>query len=448
MKEYLPTPVTPASEFPQFQNPNTSSFSTFSVIKPPITPNQNNTRNSQPAVPTEAKPYPCPECHQTFSRPHNLKSHLTTHSSERPFQCDVCNHHFRRHHDLKRHQKLHTGERPYVCKDCFRSFARLDALNRHRRAEGGTACSAVHLVKQEIENVSSNSNATYHTNNKPTTSNTIADTTSPIPTAISSSATLSIPASTAPTSRPVIPQLHIPHPASHLYPRDSQPPTTAVPPSATIPSAHSPPLSGPPPPSTHLLPSPSALSTLPITNNNNLTPIVYQPKSLPITPSSPPPLQQNKSPTYHPHAFHPWSPYRSGGNSVHTESTSPVPSRPTLPPLGSPPAEIGSKLERLQQENEDLKRDIDQLRAIAQKEAGALKSRVHDLEIENKVLRSLIQNPIQTTTTTTATPVPLPATGHTEDYLKRKRKNSTSPESHTSHDSNNDCGRKSPCLRN
>ena len=86
MKEYLPTPVTPASEFPQFQNPNTSSFSTFSVIKPPITPNQNNTRNSQPAVPTEAKPYPCPECHQTFSRPHNLKSHLTTHSSERPFQ--------------------------------------------------------------------------------------------------------------------------------------------------------------------------------------------------------------------------------------------------------------------------------------------------------------------------------------------------------------------------
>ncbi|KAI8371886.1 hypothetical protein BD560DRAFT_434573 [Blakeslea trispora] len=443
MKEYLPTPVTPASEFPQFQSPNTSSFSTFSVIKPPNTPNQNNTRNSQPAVPTEAKPYPCPECHQTFSRPHNLKSHLTTHSSERPFQCDVCNHHFRRHHDLKRHQKLHTGERPYVCKDCFRSFARLDALNRHRRAEGGTACSAVHLVKQEIENVSSNNNATYHTNNKSTSSNTIADTTSSIPTASPPSATLSIPASTAPVSRPVIPQLHIPHPASHLYPRDSQPPTTA----ATIPPTHSPsPLSGQPPPPSHLLPSPSALSTLPITNNNNLTPIAYQHKSLPTTPSSPPSIQQNKSPVYHPHAFQPWSPYRST-NTLHTESTSPIPSRPTLPPLGSPPAEIGSKLERLQQENEELKRDIDQLRAMAQKEAAALKSRVHDLEIENKVLRSLIQNPVQTASTIPTIPTnTLPAIGHNEDYLKRKRKNSTSPESHTSHDSNDDCGRKSPCL--
>lgn len=86
MKEYLPTPVTPASDFPQFhqsnikKEPNNSGYSTFSVIKPP-TP-----RVPTPATPTEAKPYPCPECHQTFSRPHNLKSHLTTHSSERPFQ--------------------------------------------------------------------------------------------------------------------------------------------------------------------------------------------------------------------------------------------------------------------------------------------------------------------------------------------------------------------------
>jgi uncharacterized Zn-finger protein len=84
MKEYLPTPVTPASDFPQFHHSikkeNNSGYSTFSVIKPP-TP-----RVPTPATPTEAKPYPCPECHQTFSRPHNLKSHLTTHSSERPFQ--------------------------------------------------------------------------------------------------------------------------------------------------------------------------------------------------------------------------------------------------------------------------------------------------------------------------------------------------------------------------
>ncbi len=35
---------------------------------------------------TDTKPYSCPKCNQTFSRPHNLKSHLTTHSEERPYQ--------------------------------------------------------------------------------------------------------------------------------------------------------------------------------------------------------------------------------------------------------------------------------------------------------------------------------------------------------------------------
>ncbi|KAI8638700.1 hypothetical protein BD408DRAFT_351421, partial [Parasitella parasitica] len=77
------------------------------------------------------KPFVCKQCDQSFSRSHNLKSHLATHSPEKPFQCDTCNHLFRRQHDLKRHQKLHTGERPYVCVSCSRSFARLDALNRH-----------------------------------------------------------------------------------------------------------------------------------------------------------------------------------------------------------------------------------------------------------------------------------------------------------------------------
>ncbi|KAI8058953.1 uncharacterized protein B0P05DRAFT_277037 [Gilbertella persicaria] len=402
MKEYLPTPVTPASEFAQFQNQNnSSSFSTFSVIKPPITPN-NTVRINPIAIPTETKPFPCPECHQSFSRPHNLKSHLTTHSSERPFQCDVCNHHFRRHHDLKRHQKLHTGERPYVCKDCFRSFARLDALNRHRRAEGGTACSAVHQqVKQDIENAP-NSNATYRVNNNHNTKlNTNNTSTTNVPSSIVETKT-PIPSPATPTAnRPVIPQLHIPHPASHLYPKDYQPP----PPSASPPQQQSqsqqpqhqppppsqqqsqPPQQHQPPPQPPLLPSPSALSTLPIANNNNLTPIAYQSKSLPNTPSSPPSTQQNKSPApYYPHAFQPWSPYRSNNSN-----TSPAPTRPTLPPLGSPPTEAASKIERLQQENEELKRDIDQLRAMAQKEAASLKSRVHDLEIEVTIINFFLR---------------------------------------------------------
>lgn len=88
MKEYLPTPVTPASDFTQFHNKkDTSAYSTFSVIKPPPSPTTPTTTTiSRTNNTNDVKPYPCPECHQTFSRPHNLKSHLTTHSSERPFQ--------------------------------------------------------------------------------------------------------------------------------------------------------------------------------------------------------------------------------------------------------------------------------------------------------------------------------------------------------------------------
>ncbi|KAI5783671.1 hypothetical protein EDC01DRAFT_216522 [Geopyxis carbonaria] len=81
----------------------------------------------------------CHHCNQTFTRHHNLKSHLLTHSHEKPFLCSTCQARFRRLHDLKRHSKLHTGERPHVCNKCGRKFARGDALARHARAEGGCA---------------------------------------------------------------------------------------------------------------------------------------------------------------------------------------------------------------------------------------------------------------------------------------------------------------------
>jgi DNA-directed RNA polymerase subunit M/transcription elongation factor TFIIS len=44
----------------------------------------------------------CQECGQYFTRLHNLKSHLLTHSQEKPFICQDCGHKFRRLHDLKR----------------------------------------------------------------------------------------------------------------------------------------------------------------------------------------------------------------------------------------------------------------------------------------------------------------------------------------------------------
>jgi hypothetical protein len=55
--------------------------------------------------------YQCNICPKTFTRCHNLRAHLRSHTDERPYVCTVCGKAFERLYDRKRHEALHSGIR-------------------------------------------------------------------------------------------------------------------------------------------------------------------------------------------------------------------------------------------------------------------------------------------------------------------------------------------------
>lgn len=66
--------------------------------------------------------------------PHHAHLHMypsqhtqQTHT-DRPYKCDQCHQSFSRNHDLKRHKKIHLAVKPFPCDACDKSFSRKDAL--------------------------------------------------------------------------------------------------------------------------------------------------------------------------------------------------------------------------------------------------------------------------------------------------------------------------------
>lgn len=106
----------------------------------------------------DEKRYICSICHHSFTRKHNLKSHLLIHTNEKPFSCSHCSSQFRRQYDLKRHEKTHTREKPFVCSTCGKQFARADALLRHSNSNTGCQNSDDNTHSSSVSNAASGGN--------------------------------------------------------------------------------------------------------------------------------------------------------------------------------------------------------------------------------------------------------------------------------------------------
>ncbi|KAG0053088.1 hypothetical protein BGZ83_001680 [Gryganskiella cystojenkinii] len=109
-------------------------------------PNKVSSATTASATKRNKARYVCqiPNCHRTFSRPFNLKSHGLTHETQRPHACGICPKTFARIHDRDRHRKGHLIEKAHSCVVCLGRFARQDAVTRHLKLAGGqNPCSII-----------------------------------------------------------------------------------------------------------------------------------------------------------------------------------------------------------------------------------------------------------------------------------------------------------------
>ena len=97
-----------------------------------ITPTDNHLRLEPNALDCRHSP----NCNASFTTVSDLREHLiAVHGVKRkPHNCELCPQTFSRSHDLKRHIYTHTDEKPYKCKRCGKGFSRRDAVKRHLRS--------------------------------------------------------------------------------------------------------------------------------------------------------------------------------------------------------------------------------------------------------------------------------------------------------------------------